>query len=211
MDDIFLEHKLDLRNIVCHSGGAIGSDSYFENIGKEYGVMTKAYSYKTSYHKSEYKVEISDEDFLEGINEVRKANKVMKRFNSSKYINLLARNWCQVKYSDEVFAIGTILDHRQKNTKGYYNNSEIQIVDGGTGYATSMCIINNKPLFVFDQQKNGWFKWSYISNRFIQLKQIPKISKQNFAGIGTREIKDNGIESIRNLYKNTFEANFFNI
>jgi hypothetical protein len=205
MEDIFSNNETKLSNLICHSGGATGSDTYFEEIGKEYGVITKAYSYKTFYHNSTSKVEISDEDFLEGIKQINIANKIMKRYNTKKYINLLARNWCQVKYSDEIFAIGTILDSKQKNSKGYYNNSNIQIVDGGTGYASTMAIINNKPLYVFDQQKNGWFKWSYISNKFILLKNIPKISKQNFTGIGTREIKDNGINAIKNLYKNTFE------
>ena len=50
MIDIFDNKPLDLNNIVCHSGGAVGSDSEWENIGKEFGVKTKAYSYKTSYH-----------------------------------------------------------------------------------------------------------------------------------------------------------------
>ena len=47
MIDIFDNKKLDLSNIVCHSGGAVGSDTEWENIGKEFGVKTMAYSYKT--------------------------------------------------------------------------------------------------------------------------------------------------------------------
>ena len=44
MIDLF-EDKVDLTNITCHSGGAEGSDSYWESIGVKYGVKTKAYSY----------------------------------------------------------------------------------------------------------------------------------------------------------------------
>lgn len=73
--DFFNDIKLDYNNIICHSGGAIGSDTYFETIGAEYGVKTRAYSYKTEYHKSSNKVEISDSDYKEGIIEINKANK----------------------------------------------------------------------------------------------------------------------------------------
>ena len=98
MIDIFDTKKLDLTNITCHSGGAMGSDSEWENIGKEFGVITKAYSYKTTYHVSENKVEISETDYKEGIVEINKANKWLNRYGIHKYMNLLARNWAQVKY-----------------------------------------------------------------------------------------------------------------
>ena len=133
MIDIF-ENTIDLNNITCHSGGADGSDSYWESIGAKYGVKTKAYSYKTSYHKSLNKIEISDSDYQEGVHEINKANKHMDRFGINKYMNLLARNWPQVKYSSQIFAIGTIVDPGKKTPKGYYSKSKIQTVDGGTGY-----------------------------------------------------------------------------
>ena len=44
MIDLF-KKPLDLNNVVCHSGGAQGSDTYWENTGAEFGVKTKAYSY----------------------------------------------------------------------------------------------------------------------------------------------------------------------
>jgi len=201
---IFDEESLDLSNIVCHSGGASGSDSIFSEIGKKYGVKTNAYSYKTKYHDSDDKVEISDTDYEEGIVEITKANKVLKRFGINKYMNLLARNWAQVKYSDEVFAIGTIVEPGKKGGKGFYNKSSIEVVDGGTGYACMCAIINNKPVYVFDQNKNRWFRWSYTLSKFVEIKGDLKINFQNFAGIGTREIKQNGIRAIEDLYKVTF-------
>ena len=72
---LFENPKLQLDNITCHSGGALGSDTYWENIGESYGVKTKAYSYKTNYHTSKNKVEISDDDYKDGIDEINKANK----------------------------------------------------------------------------------------------------------------------------------------
>jgi len=138
MIDIFGNPPIRLDKLVCHSGGAIGSDTYFETIGDNYGVKTKAYSYKTKYHTTENKVEISDSDYEEGVKEITKANRVLSRYGIHKFMNLLARNWSQVKYSDEVFAIGTIVEPGKKGSKGFYNKSEFQVVDGGTGYAVQI-------------------------------------------------------------------------
>ena len=206
MIDIFnMENKLDLTNITCHSGGATGADFFFfETIGENYGVKTKAYSYKTKYHTTENKVEISDTDYEEGVKEITKANRVLSRYGIHKFMNLLARNWSQVKYSDEVFAIGTIVEPGKKGSKGFYNKSEFQVVDGGTGYAVQMAINNGKFVYVFDQDKDKWFRWSYTSLKFIEVTKPLKISYENFAGIGTREIKPNGIKAIEEIYKLTF-------
>jgi hypothetical protein len=144
--DIFDKKPLDKNNIVCHSGGAIGSDTYWENIGEEFGVKTNAYSWKTSYHQSKNKVEISESDYKEGIEEVNKANKWLNRYGIHKYMNLLARNWSQVKYSEQVIAIGTIVKVGEKNPKGYYNKGKYDMVDGGTGYAVQMAINNGREV-----------------------------------------------------------------
>lgn len=204
MIDIFGNTPIKLDRLVCHSGGAAGADTYWETIGDNYGVKTKAYSYKTKYHTTENKVEISDTDYEEGVKEITKANRVLSRYGIHKFMNLLARNWSQVKYSDEVFAIGTIVEPGKKGSKGFYNKSEFQVVDGGTGYAVQMAINNGKFVYVFDQDKDKWFRWSYTSLKFIEVTKPLKISYENFAGIGTREIKPNGIKAIEDIYKLTF-------
>ena len=33
MIDIFDKREIDLANITCHSGGAVGADTYWEEIG----------------------------------------------------------------------------------------------------------------------------------------------------------------------------------
>lgn len=203
MIDIFDKKPLDKTNIVCHSGGAVGSDTYWETIGEEFGVKTKAYSYKTNYHQSKNKVEISDEDYKEGIEEINKANKWLNRYGIHKYMNLLARNWAQVKYSDQVLAIGTIVRVGEKNPKGYYNKGKFDMVDGGTGYACQMAVNNSKVIYVYDQIREKWFRWSYSSLSYVECK-CPKIEYQNFAGIGTREINPMGIQAIREVFNNTF-------
>lgn len=203
MIDIFDNQKIDLTNLTCNSGGAEGADTVFENVCMKRGIKVNAFSYKTKYHNSPNKVEISDTDYNEGVNEINKANHLLNRYGAYKYMNLLARNWAQVKYSSEIFAIGTILNPGEKSKKGYRCNSKYQSVDGGTGYAVQMAICNNKPVYVFDQDKIQWFRWSYTSLTFIKC-DVPKIKTQNFAGVGTREINQHGINAINDLLNNTF-------
>lgn len=205
LNDLFETTKLQLDNITCHSGGAQGSDTYWENIGESYGVKTKAYSYKTNYHTSKNKIEISDEDYKDGIDEINKANKVLGRYGINKYMNLLARNWSQVKYSSQIFAIGYIVEPGGKTPKGYYSKSKFQSVDGGTGYAVQMGVNNKKDIYVFDQVSKNWFRWSYSTMTFIKLEKTPVITSQNFAGIGTREITQDGIQAIKDVYSLTFD------
>lgn len=187
LSNLFNEVELDINKIICHSGGADGADTEWSNACKELGIKTNAYSYKTKYHDSDDKVEISDTDYNEGIKEVHRANKYLKRHGVGKYINLLARNWAQVKYSTQVFAIGSIV------------NIDSPLVSGGTGWAVMMAILNNREVFVFDQNKNKWFVWSDSQNKFIDYQNTPKISSYNFAGIGTRELKENGLKAIHDV------------
>ncbi|MEM8520627.1 hypothetical protein [Flavobacterium sp. PL12] len=176
----------------CHSGGAIGADIHFEYFGALYGVKTLAYSYQTPYHKSINKVEISESDFQDGIQKIAPANQSLKRKVNVKHLNLLARNWQQIKNADQVFAVSKII----------FKN--IECISGGTGWAVQMAIDHHKEIFVFDQVQNAWFEWSYSDSKFCILESCPKITSLNFAGIGIRKINLNGINAIEELYINSF-------
>jgi len=174
-----------MEKYTLHSGGAIGADITFEEIGREYGMINfNHYWYGKKNPHSKTEDEISLEDFEEGVEMVNKANSILKRSGYERYMNLLARNWCQVKYSETVYAISTI-----KNNK----------VAGGTGWAASMAILEDKELYVFDQNKNQWYYW--YNNEFVSCV-VPKLTK-NFAGIGSRKINKNGIAAIRKLFERT--------
>jgi hypothetical protein len=89
-----------------------------------------------------------------------KANKILSRYGI-KYINLLARNWVQVKYSEELFAIGYVVKTGERGSKGFYNKSKLDVIDGGTGYAQMAIIMVD--LFMFrSKNKDRWFRWSFF-------------------------------------------------
>ena len=104
----------------------------------------------------------------------------------------LIRNWAQVKYADAVFAVGHIVGKGEKLFPNQPNDTRVAsttAVQGGTGYAVGMAIIEGKPVYVFDQERGKWA--SCINGEWKWLDETPTLTKQ-FAGIGTREINDAG-------------------
>jgi hypothetical protein len=184
----------------CHSGGCPGSDMTWENEGLPYGVHTIAYSFWNHRQEGRNQKILSGLELKEGFEHVLKANEVIKKYpqGQSQYVkNLLARNWFQVKNSESVIAIA-------KSIKG-------NVVEGGTGWAVQMAIDNRTPVYVYDQTTKHWYYYLYKSyeydkygNSFVLMWNfIPSLTK-NFAGIGTREINQDGITAIKTIYKNTF-------
>jgi len=136
---------INFTDFINYSGGAVGSDRYWEITGKKYRFLNHNhfwYKFKNPYSSDDD--EITEEQYQEGIIYVKKANLTLKRKNIERYLHLLSRNWQQVKNADTIFAIGEF------NTK--------TTLKGGTGWAVQMAIdIINQFLYLTRNQKNGIF------------------------------------------------------
>src|SRR5262249_19744483 len=95
--------------------------------------------------------------------------------------------WHQVNHGQQIFVVGTILPD---NT-----------VRGGTGVAAEYAKFFNKPLFVFDQPKHGWFRWTGDA---WQPAKDPVVSERHFTGTGTRFIDASGRQAIETLFARSF-------
>lgn len=184
-----------------HSGGALGADTQWDVIGREYGVVNHVH-YWMNNKTPNGNQEISKEDMIEGQQKVTKAARDMGRIEPSHQVRdeRLIRNWSQVKYSDAVFAITSLLEEGAE--MNYGKKAKIRQGNGGTGYAVQMAINEGKPVYLYDQSKNQWYK---NINGIWETSEVPKLTK-NFAGIGTREINESGKEAIRSVYSNTFSS-----
>ena len=171
------------ENYTNHSGGAVGSDFEWGRQGAKYGVVSRHYWHgrRTPYGN----VEILETDFEEGFRHVLQANCRLRR-RPERYMNLLARDWCQVKYSEAVFAIGHL--HRG-------------IAEGGTGWAVQMAIDESKPVWFFDQEWEAWL--TYENGEWVGC-DVPILTR-NFAGIGSRKINEIGVKAIGEVYRKTFQ------
>jgi hypothetical protein len=181
--DIFCQmHNYD-GTYINHSGGAIGSDTVWGELSGQYGAISEHYWHGKRTENGNH--EITEEEFNEGKEHVLEANKTLHR-QPYKYMNLLARNWMQVKNSDEIFGIGQF-----KN----------KVVDGGTGWAVQMAIDTGKIVNFYDQDKCVWGRYS---DGKWERSDTPVLTK-NFAGIGTRKLNDNGWMAIKEVCIKTFE------
>lgn len=199
----------NLMNFVNHSGGAEGSDSIWEDIGKEFGLETNNHYYVkgTKFKPKRGNFPISKDDYKEGRKEAAKAAKRNWGYSySAMKDDRLIRNWAQVKYSDAVFAIGHIVGTGEPmfpHLKGDTRTSIAPAVQGGTGYAVGMAINHNKPVYVFNQTKGtydvGWYM--YEDGDFVPI-DTPALT-EHFAGIGTRYPNEAGKQAIRDAYEAT--------
>ena len=178
---------------ICHSGGCPGADMTWEKEGLKFGVHTIAYSFWN--HKQEGKNQkiLSGLELKEGFEAVMRANQTLKKYpqGQPQYVqNLLARNWFQVKNSEAVFAIA----------KKFLSGSTVV---GGTGWAVQMALDSKKPIFVFEQNVNLWYSFDEEFGMFRSIRLTPRLP-ENFAGIGTRDINQDGIKAIQEIYRKNF-------
>ena len=113
---------------------------------------------------------------------------IKNKFNTGKLFKKVMQSiWHQINCAEEVFVVGKILDD---NT-----------VKGGTGWGAEFSKLCNKPLHVFDQEQDSWFKWSGDTWKN---EKAPKIKHKNFAGTGTRFLNAKGKKAIKELFENSF-------
>jgi hypothetical protein len=96
--------------------------------------------------------------------------------------------WHQVNSGQEIYVIGKILDDCT--------------VKGGTGWGAEFAKLCNKPLYVFDQDQNGWFHWT--GERW-ESDPAPVITHPHFTGTGTRFLEANGRDAIEALFDRSFQ------
>ena len=95
--------------------------------------------------------------------------------------------WHQINNGQDIFVVGQILDD--------------DTVKGGTGWGAEFAKLCNKQPAVFDQEVNGWFRWTGQS---WEPEAEPVIRQVAIAGGGTRVLKDNGLAAINDLFDRSF-------
>jgi hypothetical protein len=110
--------------------------------------------------------------------------------DSLKIRKILQSIWYQVNHAQEIFVVGEILADKT--------------VKGGTGWGAEFAKLCNKPLFVFDQKQNGWFRWSHMEWEACPTGEEPVIGHIHFAGTGTRFLEENGRQAIDALFARSF-------
>jgi hypothetical protein len=179
------------QDCILFSGGVNGAEAEFGQQAESAGMEEVNFSFDG--HKTVRQRGIrflTSEELVKGDVSLSYVSKLMNRTYTAGplFRKVLQSIWHQINHAEEVFVVGKILDD---NT-----------VKGGTGWGAEFAKICNKPLHVFDQEKNAWFTWKM--DHWKEQKSV-KIRKKHFSGTGTRFLNDNGKKAIQDLFANSFK------
>lgn len=180
---------MDAKESVLYSGGLKGAESAFGAAAEKHGVEEVNFTFDG--HKIERTRglrTLSHAELQHGDVSLEYISKLMNRHfpETDTFKKVLQTIWHQVNNAQEIYVIGKILPD--------------DTVMGGTGWGAEFAKICNKPLFVFDQERDGWFRWTGM--RF-ELR-VPTIAHPHFAGTGTRHLGENGRKAIVELFERSF-------
>jgi hypothetical protein len=179
---------------ILFSGGAPGAEAEFGALAERLGIDEVNFTFeghKIARHRG-VRV-LNHEELQAGDVSLGYAGRLMHRtYTDSPTIRkVLQTLWYQVNSGQEIYVIGTILDDKT--------------VRGGTGWGAEFAKLCNKPLHVFDQDKDAWFwwdgdDWQQVHNQ----AAAPLIRHRHFTGTGTRSLKTNGKRAIEELFARSF-------
>jgi hypothetical protein len=180
---------------ILFSGGAAGAEAAFGACAEHHGIEEVNFTFDGHPITRRRGVRVlNHEELQNGDVSLEYVSRLMnRRFSDAPTIRrVLQTLWYQVNNGQEIYVIGTILDDGT--------------VRGGTGWGAEFAKLCNKPLHVFDQDKDGWFTWTGQSWRARGAADAPRIEHPHFTGTGTRTLRDNGTRAIDELFNRSFPS-----
>jgi hypothetical protein len=180
---------IDRSKITLYSGGHKGAEAEFGKLAEAWGIAEVNFSFEG--HQMERTrgtrvlgaEELDKGDVSMAIVSTRmgrnysKANKIRKVIQSIFHM---------VNNGYHVIAVGWI---QPDNT-----------VKGGTGWGVELAKLFNRPLHVYDQDRQAWFAW----REHHWVPEEPVISDKTFAGTGTRNLTGEGSRALTDLFERSF-------
>jgi hypothetical protein len=178
---------------ILFSGAAAGAEAEFGACAERHSIEEVNFTFDGHKDVRTRGIRVlNHEELLAGDVSLEYVSNLMhRRYTEGPTIRkVLQTLWYQVNNGQEIYVIGVILDDGT--------------VRGGTGWGAEFAKLCNKPLFVFDQEKDGWFEWTGTDWK-PHGKTAPTITHPHFTGTGTRHLQDNGRRAIEELFTNSFE------
>ncbi|MDX2166511.1 MAG: hypothetical protein SF182_05585 [Deltaproteobacteria bacterium] len=180
---------LTASECVLYSGGLRGAEAAFGAAAERHGVEEVTFTFDGHDVERRRGVRtLSHAELLHGDVSLAYVSKLMRRhYPETDYIKkVLQTIWHQVNNAQEIYVVGKVLDD--------------ETVMGGTGWGAEFGKLCNKPVFVFDQDRDQWLGWTGEAWK----PNEPTITHAHFAGTGTRHLRDNGRQAIEALFKRSF-------
>ncbi len=174
---------------VLFSGAAQGAEAVFGEAAEGRGIEEVNFTFEGHSDARRRGIRVlTQSELTQGDVSLAYVSKLMNRRyrDTPLFKKVLQSIWHQVNAGQEIYVVGKI--------------QEDDTVKGGTGWGAEFAKLCNKPLFVFDQERSGWFGWTGGA----WTETTPTISHPHFTGTGTRFIEDNGREAVEALFDRSF-------
>jgi hypothetical protein len=182
-------------DFILFSGGAAGAEAEFGACAERHGIEEVNFTFDGHKDVRTRGIRVLNHEELQGGDvSLEYVSRLMhRRYTDSPTIRkVLQTLWYQVNNGQEIYVVGVILDDGT--------------VRGGTGWGAEFAKLCNKPLFVFDQEKDGWFQWDGEASTWAARRgsDEPVIEHIHFTGTGTRMLMPNARNAITALFKRSF-------
>ncbi len=173
------------------SGGSRGAEAAFGECAERWGVRELNFSFEGHRYLERQRgvVVLSERELDQGdFSLVYASKRLNRKLTDIPFVrDVLKTIWHQITNARQVFAVGVIQDDG--------------VVKGGTGWGVELARLWKKPLFVFDQERRSWFRWT---GRAWEMTPPPAIMSADFAGVGTQQLSDVGRKAIEDLFERSF-------
>ena len=176
---------------ILFSGAAQGAEAAFGECAERFGIEEVNFTFEGHSDARTRGIRVlTSAELKHGDVSLAYVSRLMNRRypDTPLFRKVLQSIWHQVNNGREVFLVGKL--------------NPDDTVTGGTGVSAEFAKLFNKPLFVFDQAKGAWFRWT--GERWEGVTD-PVIRQPLFCGTGTRFLDDRGRAAIDALFARTFQ------
>ena len=174
-----------------YSGGLRGAEAEFGAQAEKRGVSEVTFTYE-GHQPSRQRglAELSPEEMTRGdVSMEIVCMRLNRSYSNSEAIRkVMQMIFHMVNKGFQVFVVGWI---KPDDT-----------VKGGTGWTVELAKLFNRPISVFDQERNLWFDWK--EGRWVE--STPTIQYPTFTGTGTRNLSEEGKKAIHDLFERSFKS-----
>jgi hypothetical protein len=174
-----------------YGGGHRGTEAEFGHLAEQYGVREVNFSFDGHQPERDKGLRILT------------AEELKKGDISMEIVSMrMNRSYSQV---DKIRKVFQLIFHMVNSGLQIFAVGWIQpddTVKGGTGWAVELGKLFNRPLSVYDQDRDKWFSWK--DNGWAE--ESPIIEHATFVGTGTRNLTEAGRRAIQNLFARSFES-----
>jgi hypothetical protein len=192
-DEAAFPSGLSPGSVTLLATGSAGAEEEFGACAERWGVREVNFTFGGRHEVARTRglVELTEDELRAGEVSTAYVEAHMHRAFSepAELRRVLQAIWHQVSTAGEVFAVGAVNPDKTAH--------------GGTGWAVELARHWGKPVHLFDQERKRWLRWN---EQDWDAEDPPSITRERFAGAGTRSLSDEGRAAIRGLFERSFGA-----